>query len=257
MLYTTVLALEFSPALVEKIPWVRLRELYLKWHHELLIALVMIGTLLSSMHQSFLGGLYLITKGKLHPLWYTPYLTTEFYLSAIPAGLAVTIMALYLSMRSLNAKVDPVILSEVSKVIAPLLALWGLFRGVDLVTRDAVPYLFQWREETLSFWLEIGLFVVAPLALLTREKVRNNPQSLYWTCAVVVMGFMTNRLNVSVTGLQASSGVYYIPRWQEFAATLAVITAAVCAFRYAVIYLDIVPKNAPERRWLANVSAQA
>jgi Ni/Fe-hydrogenase subunit HybB-like protein len=94
MLYTTVLALEFSPALVEKIPFVRVREFYLKWHHEILIGLVMAGTLLSSMHQSFLGALYLITKGKLYPLWYSPYLTTEFYLSAIPAGLAVTIMAL-------------------------------------------------------------------------------------------------------------------------------------------------------------------
>src|SRR5262252_3169289 len=57
MLYTTVLALEFSPALVEKIPFAKLREWYLHWHHEILIALVMAGTLLSSLHQSFLGGL--------------------------------------------------------------------------------------------------------------------------------------------------------------------------------------------------------
>src|ERR1700729_1037245 len=101
MLYTTVLALEFSPALIEKLPWAKPRELYLRWHHSILIALVLIGTLLSSMHQSFLGGLYLITKGRLDPLWYTPYLTTMFYLSAIPAGLAVTIIALYLCARSL------------------------------------------------------------------------------------------------------------------------------------------------------------
>src|SRR5215467_11785443 len=134
MLYTTVLALEFSPALVEKIPFTKLRQLYLKWHHKILIGLVLAGTLLSSMHQSFLGGLYLITKGKLHPLWYSPYLTTEFYLSAIPAGLAVSIIALYMSVRSLNVRIDVSILSDVSRVIAPLLALWGLFRGVDLVT---------------------------------------------------------------------------------------------------------------------------
>src|ERR1700690_2174008 len=43
MLYSTVLALEFSPALIEKIPWIRFRTLYLKWHHEVLIALVLIG----------------------------------------------------------------------------------------------------------------------------------------------------------------------------------------------------------------------
>jgi Ni/Fe-hydrogenase subunit HybB-like protein len=221
----------------------------------------MAGTLLSSMHQSFLGALYLITKGKLYPLWYSPYLTTEFYLSAIPAGLAVTIMALYLCVRSLNVRIDLTILSDVSRVIAPLLALWGLFRGVDLITHDATPYLFLWREETLSFWLEIVLLVIAPVILLTRDKVRNNPQYLYWTCSLIVMGFMANRLNISITGLQASSGVYYVPKWTEFATSLAVLTAVVMAFRYAVIYLDILPKNPPQQerqRWIvADTPARA
>jgi len=247
ILYTTVLALEFSPALVEKIPWVRVREAYLRWHHSILIALVLAGTLLSSMHQSFLGGLYLITKGRLDPLWYTPYLTTMFYLSAIPAGLALTIMAIYLCVRSLNARVDMNILSDVSRVIAPLLAIYGVFRAVDLINRGATQYLWMWREETGLFWLEIALLVIAPLILLNLEKVRNNPQNLYWTCAVIVMGFMTNRLNVSITGLQASAGIYYVPKWTEFAATLATIAAAVVAFRYAVIYLDILPKNPPQK----------
>jgi Ni/Fe-hydrogenase subunit HybB-like protein len=251
MLYTTVLALEFSPALVEKIPWVKARELYLHWHHTILIALVLAGTLLSSMHQSFLGGLYLITKGKLYPLWYTPYLTTMFYMSAVPAGLAVTIMALYLCVRSLNVKVDLALTSEVSKVLIPLLALYGVFRAVDLINRDALSYLWMWREETLSFWLEVILLVIAPLILLNSAKIRNNPQRLYWTCAILVMGFVTNRLNVSITGLQASSGVYYVPKWTEFAATFAVLTAAGVAFRYAVLYLDILPKNPPQPRWTA------
>jgi Ni/Fe-hydrogenase subunit HybB-like protein len=248
MLYTTVLALEFSPALVEKIPWFTVRELYLRWHHSLLIALVLAGTLLSSMHQSFLGGLYLITKGKLDPLWYSPYLTTMFYLSAIPAGLSLTIMAIYLCVRSLNVRVDRNILSDVSRVIAPLLAIYGVFRAVDLINRDATQYLWMWREATGLFWLEIALLVVAPLILLSMEKVRNNPKSLYLTCSVVVMGFMTNRLNVSITGLQASSAAYYIPKWTEFAATLATIAAAVVAFYYAILYLDILPKNAPRQR---------
>jgi Ni/Fe-hydrogenase subunit HybB-like protein len=255
MLYSTVLALEFSPALVEKIPFAGLRNWYLKQHHRILIGLVLVGCVLSSLHQSFLGGLYLLTKGKLDPLWYTPYLTTLFYLSAIPAGMAVTVMALYLCVRSLNVRLDTRILSELSQVIAPLLALYGIFRGVDLATHGALPYLFMWREETLSFWVEVGLFVLAPLWLLSREKVRDNPQFLYWTCSLVVMGFMANRLNVSITGLQASAGIYYVPKWTEFAATLMVITAAVLAFRYAVIYLDILPKNSSQPRWMVNGAA--
>ena len=159
-------------------------------------------------------------------------------------------MALYLCVRSLNVRLDVSILSEVSRVIAPLLALYAIFRAVDLYTHGAVPFMFRWREESLSFWLEIGLFIVAPLVLLSMDKVRNNPQYLYWTCSLVVMGFMANRLNVSITGLQASTGIYYVPKWSEFAPTLMVITAAVLAFRYAVIYLDVLPKNSSRPRWM-------
>jgi hypothetical protein len=66
------------------------------------------------------------------------------------------------------------------------------------------------------------------------------------------MGFIANRLNISITGLQASSGVYYVPKWTEFATSLAVLTMMVLAFRYAVIYLDILPKNQPvqRERWM-------
>jgi Ni/Fe-hydrogenase subunit HybB-like protein len=159
-------------------------------------------------------------------------------------------MAIYLCVRSLNARVDMNILSDVSRVIGPLLAIYGVFRAVDLINRDALRYLWMWREATLLFWLEIALLVIVPLVLLNMKGVRENPQYLYWTCAVIVMGFMANRLNVSVTALQTSSAAYYVPKWTEFAATFATIAAAVVAFRYAVIYLDILPKNPPRERWM-------
>lgn len=258
MLYTTVLALEFSPSLVEKIPWERVRKLYLKWHHHILIGLVMVGAILSSLHQSFLGGLYLLAKGKLDPLWYSQYLPTLFYLSAVPAGLAATIMAVFLCNRSLNARVDYGVLAEMSQVIAPLLYVYAILRGVDLFTHGGSSYMWLWREETLLFWLEIGLFVIAPVILLSRAKVRQNPQALYFTCSLVVMGFMANRLNVSITAFQASSGLYYVPKWTEFALTLATVTACAVAFFYAVTYLDILPKNPPPRKkWLADAAAAA
>jgi Ni/Fe-hydrogenase subunit HybB-like protein len=139
----------------------------------------------------------------------------------------------------------------VSQVIGPLLAIWGVFRFVDIINRDALAYLWMWREETALFWLEIFLLVIAPLFLLNMQKVKQNPQYLYGTCALIVMGFMTNRLNVSITALQASSGIYYVPKWTEFAASLATITAAVVAFHYAVRYLDILPKNSPTKKWIA------
>ena len=256
MLYTTVLTLEFSPALVERIPWKGLRDLYLKWHHELMIGLVMIGAVLSSLHQSFLGGLYLVAKGKVDPLWYSQYLPTLFYLSAVPAGLAATIMAVYLCNRSLNARVDPRILTEMSQVIAPLLYVYALFRGIDLVSHGGIASLWHWREESLLFLLEVGLLVVAPIILLSQEKIRTNPQHLYLTCSLVVMGFITNRLNVSVTAFERTSGYHYVPKWTEFALTLATVTAAAVAFHYAVRYLDILPKKQP-KKWIVENTATA
>ena len=256
MLYTTVLTLEFSPALVERIPWKGLRNTYLKWHHELLIALVMVGAVLSSLHQSFLGGLYLVAKGKVDPLWYSQYLPTLFYLSAVPAGLAATIMAVYLCNRSLNAGIDPRILTEMSQVIAPLLYVYALFRGIDLVTHGGAASLWHWREESVLFLVEIGLLVVAPIILLSQKKIRSNPQHLYLTCSLVVMGFIANRLNVSVTAFERTSGYHYVPKWTEFALTLATVTAAAVAFHYAVRYLDILPKKQP-KKWIVENAATA
>jgi len=70
-------------------------------------------------------------------------------------------------------------------------------------------------------------------------------------------GFMANRLNVSITAFQASSGYYYIPKWTEFALTLATVTAAGVAFHYAVIYLEILPRSIPAKNWMTRHPATA
>ncbi|HMK30432.1 MAG TPA: NrfD/PsrC family molybdoenzyme membrane anchor subunit [Terriglobales bacterium] len=256
MLYTTVLAIEFSPMLVEKLRWKRVRDWYLHWHHRIVIAFVLAGVLLSSLHQSFLGGLFLITKGKEYPLWFSSHLTTQFYLSAIPAGLAMVILALYLSMRSLGVRLDPAILEEVARVITPLLAIFAIFRFVDLAHEGGLPYLFLRRSETAYFWLETLLFIVAPLILFNLKRVQQTPLGLYWASAVTIMGFITHRINVSITALEYSTKAGYVPKWPEMAITIMMVAAAVLAFRYAVLYLDILPRQKREV-WLANAGVVA
>src|SRR5208283_3645687 len=127
--------------------------------------------LLSSMHQSYLGALFLIAKGRVYPLWYSPYLTTMFYLSAIPAGIAMLIIALYLCVRSLNAQIEYAVLEEFSRVMALLLGVYGVFRVLDLARNGALSFVFARRVETIYFWVEILLLIVLPLALLSQSKV--------------------------------------------------------------------------------------
>ncbi len=251
MLYTTVLALEFSPALLEKIPHQRIRELALEWHHRILIALVLVGVLLSSLHQSFLGGLFIIFKGKEYPLWYSNYQTTLFYLSAIPAGFAMVIIALYLSMRSLGVKLDPGILRDFSRVITPLLVIFAFFRFTDIIRQGAGHYLFLPRSETFYFWLEMALFIAAPVVLFNLDRIRQKPIGLYWASAITVMGFITHRINVSITALERATGTHYVPKWSEMAVTIMLVAAAIIVFRWAVLHLKIFPRVEPRTRWLS------
>ena len=253
MTYTTVLVIEFAPQLLEKLPWKFAHKLA-EWQHRYVIAIVLAGTLLSSMHQSFLGGLFLIMKGHIYPLWYSPYIHTLFYMSAIPSGLCVVIIACYLSMRSLGVKLDYDILVDMARLAVPMLLLYVVFRFVDLLNRGFGGYLFRWRSETAYFWVEIALLVVIPVVLFTREKVLQSPKLLYWTACVQVMGLMMNRLNVSITAMEFSTHANYVPKWPEVMITMMVIAGAVVVFRLCALYLDVFPRpaKAEPERWLSS-----
>src|SRR5512140_1542630 len=79
MLYTTVLALEFSPLVFERFGW----KVPLRIVRRIYVPLVILGVLLSTMHQSSLGSLFLILPGKVHPLWYSAILPVQFFISAL------------------------------------------------------------------------------------------------------------------------------------------------------------------------------
>jgi Ni/Fe-hydrogenase subunit HybB-like protein len=64
-LYLTVLSLEFSPTVFEWLRWKNAR----RWAMRCTIGLVVFGVLLSTLHQSSLGALFLMAPTKLHPLW--------------------------------------------------------------------------------------------------------------------------------------------------------------------------------------------
>jgi Ni/Fe-hydrogenase subunit HybB-like protein len=78
ILYSTVLAIESSPPLLERLGLTRL----LKLVKITTIPVVIAGVILSTMHQSSLGSLYLIVPGKLYPLWYSPLIPAFFLIAA-------------------------------------------------------------------------------------------------------------------------------------------------------------------------------
>lgn len=234
-LYTTVLALEFSAVIFERL---RMEKL-LKIQHAISVPLVILGVILSTLHQSSLGSLYLIVPNKLHPLWYSPLLPILFFLSATCVGLAMTIFESHMSARAFGKHLEIDLLARLGRVLLVLLMVYTVLRFEDLFQRGALSLLRHPGYETRLFLLEIIVGSLAPIGLLLSRRVRQSPTGLYASAVLVVLGFITNRLNVSITGMEAAAGVRYIPRWTEIAVTASIIAMGFAAFGLAVKYLPI------------------
>ena len=237
MLYTTVLSLEFSPIVLERFNL----QKPLKIVRAALIPLVILGVILSTLHQSSLGTLYLIMPEKLHPLWYSPLLPVFFFISAIAVGLAMTIFESSLSAKYFGRQLELPILQELGRVLVVVLCVYGILRYEDLLHRGVLKLVLRPGYEMYLFWLEMSLSLIFPLLLLSQKKIRTTAQGLYLAAVLVVLGFITNRLNVSITGLESAAGMHYVPKWTEVAVTGAIIAAGFALFGLAVKYLPIFP----------------
>ena len=239
MLYTTVLALEFSPIVLERLGWKKpldaVRKIYLP--------LVILGVLLSMMHQSSLGTLYVIAPEKLHGLWYTPWMPVFFFLSAVAAGLAMTVVESYLSHRAFGHRLEDELLAGMARVIAVVLAVYTVWRLEDLGGRGNLGLAFMLTPEAVLFWGEVGLGLLLPMFLFALPRVRRNRHALFFAALLTVMGFVVNRLNVAITGMAGSSGVSYVPSIFEAGVTLSIVAAGFLAFALAVRYLNVFPAH--------------
>jgi Ni/Fe-hydrogenase subunit HybB-like protein len=237
MLYTTVLALEFSPIVLERFHMHKAVKII----HGAVIPLVICGVLLSTLHQSSLGSLYLIMPEKLHPFWYSPLLPVFFFISAIAVGLAMTIFESSLSSKYFGRQLELGLLQELGRILLVVLSVYGVLRFEDLLHRGALKLMFQPGYETYLFWMELTLVLIGPLILLSQRRIRSTAGGLYVSSVLVLLGFIANRLNVSITGLESSAGVHYIPKWTEIAVTGAIIAGGFALFGLAVKYLPIFP----------------
>ena len=201
--------------------------------------LVMLGVIVSVLHQSALGMLYLIVPGKLHPLWYTSMLPVLFFVSAIAAGIAMTIFESAMSARHFDHALEKPLVLGLGRALLVMLIIYAVLRLENLFDTGNYKFAFQGGREASLFWVEIALAIVIPITLLLMRKVRENPIALYVVSIVTVAGFMLNRLNVAVTGMERWSGVRYIPKWNEVSVTLMVISVGIVGFTLIIKYLRI------------------
>jgi Ni/Fe-hydrogenase subunit HybB-like protein len=233
MTYTTVLFFEFLPNVLERFGL----QAPIRWVKKIYPVLVILGILLSTLHQSSLGSLFLIFPEKMHPFWYTPAQPFFFFLSAIACGLAMTIFESTLSARAFGRGLERSVITELAGALYVVLWVIALLRVQDYVHRRV--NIFAPSYEAYFLWAELAMAFVIPLFMLSFKKVRTNPQLMYIAALSTILGFVTNRLNVAMTSMETWVGHHYLPKWTEVSITLMICAMGFFLFSLAVNYLPI------------------
>ncbi len=241
-LYLTVLFLEFSPAALEWLGLQRLRKYIVR----LTMVLTIFGVILSTLHQSSLGALFLIAPSKLHPLWYSSYIPIYFFITSIIAGLSMVIFEGTLSHRYFADKMDETHLQEKDDIVlgfgkAASLVLAGylIIKIIGISADNNWHYLSTGYG--VWFLVELIGFVALPsflYAVGTRDK---NLLLIKWTAVWTVLGVILNRLNVCLIAFnwQLPSSERYVPHWMEIVISVFIVTLGLIIFRFIVTRMPI------------------
>ena len=252
-LYVTVQLMEFSPAILE---WLGSKRLH-KWAVSVTVGLIIGGVILSTVHQSALGAMYLITPGKLHPLWYSSYLPLLFFSSAIYAAMSFAILLAYAAERYFRDRCDKAFLSSVPDVTLSLgkgaaVALYVYFalKVLALAQDDRWSLLFT----PFGYWYLVELigFVALPTALFT-AGVKTAKLGLMRLAALwAVLGIVLNRVNVNLIAFNWRQPEHFeriIPSSGEVIMIAAMVTLHILVFRWILNRFPVM-RELPEYKGL-------
>ncbi|MBW2146422.1 MAG: Ni/Fe-hydrogenase cytochrome b subunit [Deltaproteobacteria bacterium] len=236
MLYTTVLALEFAPVVLER--FFRTHRV-LKFFKKISIPLVIAGIMLSTMHQSTLGTLFVIMPFRVHPLWYTTWLPMLFFVSAVALGLAMVICESIVSGWLFQRKLEKDLLTSVARGANYVLIFYLFLVIVNLAVYGKLHHLVDGTWESLLYWFELAVSTLIPIALFSSPRIRSTTAGLGAGALMIVLGFVVNRINMAITSMIPTTGANYFPSWMEIAISLSIVSAVVLIFFFFVEHCDV------------------
>ena len=235
MLYLTVLALEFSPVVFEALHW----KVPLKIIRAIQIPLIIAGITLSTMHQSTLGTMLTPLVDKIHPLWYSPLFPLYFFMTAIVAGLAMTVFESYHSSRTYGYPFEIKMLASLTKAIPWVLGSYFVIRTGELLVTGDWRYLLEGGAPAVMYAIEMIGGVLIPFIYFADSRVRNDVHGITWGAFFAMGGLILNRVN---SALIFMDGSVYMPSWQEVAVTVGLTCLGLIMFDAAVRFLPMFPE---------------
>ncbi len=262
--YFMVLTIEYLPLVLENRQLDKIRGIHLFSHnlHEIMALFAATGTFLSFFHQGSLGGMYGVLFGRPFAfregffIW--PWTFFLFIASAIASGPSLTILVCYLVQEVTKKKlVRKEVLWELAKISGYLLAFYMVVKLVDTwywayVYAPSVGLTVStFYKAPYGLWLlfaELGLCGIIPAIMLLVPKVRQDDIWMLTACFLNCVGCLINRFVFTVQSLAAPVLPFdrwelYVPTWQEWAPTVALIAYGGLLISLSYRYLPVFPKE--------------
>ncbi|WP_028318932.1 hypothetical protein [Desulfobulbus elongatus] len=242
LLYTIVLTCEFAPVLFKGLGMQKISSFFTR----LTAPLVIGGIALSTMHQSSLGSMYVLTLGKLNELWWTMLLPILYYSSAVAVGPAMVTCETALAGRFFRHDWDAPAMTFLAKWSGYVMTFYAVLRIADLTIRGQLSALFALDTVSLMCLLELVVGCLLPLFFFWSCKLRGREMTktmIVRNAVLMVLGVALNRGNVVFTGMAEAAGTGYFPSMAELFLSLGLISAGILLYLFIVENFDVFPAH--------------
>lgn len=238
-IYILVLALEFAPALLEKLGHKKL----LKSLNKILFLFIALGILLPTMHQSSLGSLLIAMGHKVNPLWQVMHMQPLLALmTAILMGFSIVLFEASTVTVGFKRNSETHILSGLGKIIVGLLIAFLVVRLGVLLFQGKLGLIFAGDFASFMFILETILFVVPLVILLSPERRAQGSKLLIAGVCMLLAGSLY-RFDAFLLTYNPGPGYNYFPSIPEIMITLGVIAFELMAYIVIVKLLPVMHRE--------------
>lgn len=237
-LYTTVQALEFGDIFFERLKFPALQKIL----RFFMPALLVVGIVLPTLHQSSLGSLYIVAIDRMYPLWWSMLIPFFFVWSAFFLGPAMVTVEGTLAAKAYGREPELPVFSSLTRVTLGMLIVYLVVKIIDLAYRGVFPLLLSGSFESIMFIIEMVAFIIVPILMYAVPSIRNKLGGVLTASILVVAGVIFNRLNVTFTSMAGGMGGSYFPSIWEFLVTIGMWSGFVLAYCFTVENFPILAK---------------
>ena len=231
-IYTTVLSIEFFEIITERI----LRKKLHRYIVKILPVLIVIGLIFPVMHRSSLGGLFLIMKERMFPLWWSEFLPLYFLLSSFFIGSAMVTIETTLAKTAYGHEIPHNIMLKLTRVGAGMMFVYLLLKLYDLFEKHEWNYVFQGTLQSNMYCVEMLFGILIPLMIIVSPLSKKRGGLLTYA-VLTVLGVILNRLNCVFTSMYESGS--YFPGIGEIIVSVGLISLGVLIYCFLVENFNI------------------